>query len=79
MSRGPRRPPIISKKQQQRRRAIVIKPVSRIDDLREEQTCTSEGRRKEIVAELKQLRREWTHVKPSAATPLRIETSGAFP
>ncbi|BAR58110.1 hypothetical protein ACFLEY_05180 [Bradyrhizobium sp. YCK136] len=37
----------------------MIKLVSRIDDLREEvQMCKSDGRRKEIVAELKQLRRE---------------------
>ena len=58
MSRGPRRP-FLSKEQQQRRRAVVIKLVARIDDLRDElQTCTSDGRRKEIVAELKQLRRE---------------------
>ena len=57
MSRGPRRR-LISKKQQQRRRTVIIKLVNRIDDLREElHTCASDDRRKEIVAELKELRR----------------------
>lgn len=48
----------------------MIKLVSRIDDLREElQTCASDGRRKEIVAELKQLRREQSRLSLAGGEP----------
>jgi len=48
----------------------VIKLVSRIDDLREElQKCTNDGRRKEVVAELKQLRREQSRLSLAGNEP----------
>lgn len=49
----------LSEKQLRERRAVVINLVSRIDALREElRICTDAGHRREIAAQLKDLRRK---------------------